>query len=199
MRALHPVVAGLALGLVMAQPALAGPFGVSFGQKIGTLAGASGAGDALYQVSPPTPDPIFSRYAVRATPEHGVCEIVAYSPRMQDRSGERVRTAYEAVRAGLTARYGPGLRMEALRPRAIWRGGRDWSVAVARGERIHATLWRPPAGRMYEDNVTSVMLEVQSEAENQTSLKLHYQGDNFTACGAAIREAQAALAGSGRR
>lgn len=183
------VVSGLALAL-LATPALAGPFGLDFGQRIASLPATGQTAGGIYEVEAPSPHPSFDTYAVRASVKDGVCEIFATSPLVDDAYGEKARATYNAVKTALTAKYGPPQEVfERLRAGAIWDGPREWAASVAKGERIHASLLRPGDGDA-ADRVRILKLDVMGDGLSDTRLRLQYQGDNFDSCAANIKATQ---------
>lgn len=162
---MRAMIAGLALFLLATTPALAGPFGIDFGQQARTLKGAYAVGDYFHLLPAPTPDPAFAIYSVHATEAEGVCAILGRSLANERDYSALTVAAYEAVKADLTAKYGPA------RPSEL-RGGEiradDWTVTGA------------------ADRVVEARLDMIREDYGSTFLELKYSGDNYGRCLAAI-------------
>lgn len=170
--------------LLSAQAALAeGPFGIDMGSDPATL-NTTEEGAKVQLTSVPNPHPSFDTYFAWATPETGVCLIMALSTLYEDdRSGRRVRSDFAKFAAALDAKYGTRKDYD-QHLGGIWKEADDWVMSIKQNERIFAADWATPPTAA--DHIAHVEMQVQALSSDTSVIKLFYKSDRFADCEKAI-------------
>jgi len=170
--------------ILAAGTAIAGPFGLNKGDSLSKLKthglepiGTSG----LYRAKAvPNPHPQFDFYAVVATPEEGLCKIIARTDEISTSVyGSELKDRFEAIRDALEAKYGKGETYDKLRAGSIWDEPKDWMTALVKKERTLVTYW---VDGTYPDGIESITLEASADDRSSGDIRLVYELDNFSAC-----------------
>jgi len=148
MRALPILLRSFVLALLLAGPALAAPpstgkeaFGIPIGGSIGKVEGARMFKPGWYQLAaPPKPDPRFSKVAVEAFGDTGVCVIQAVSPEITgDPTGAKVRLAIDRLADDFSAVYGAPERLDSCKGGAC--AADLWGEDLQTGDRRYGYRW----------------------------------------------------------
>jgi hypothetical protein len=162
-----------ALGLLaLAAPALAAPpssgkdaFGVAMGEKVSQLAGAKEFKPGWYQLpAAPKPDPRFSKIAVEAFGETGVCVVQAVGPEITaDPTGAKLRLAIDRLADDFSMVYGAPQKLDSCSDAAC--APDLWTQDLQTGDRHYGYRWAlhdSPKGAVREVSVIAVAHSVSS-------------------------------------
>lgn len=166
---------GLTLGLglaALAAPALAAPpsdgkdaFGVAMGEPVAKLPGAKEFKPGWYQLAAaPKPDPRFSRIAVEAFAETGVCVVQAVSPEItSDPTGAKLRLAMDRLADDFSMVYGAPEKLDSCSDAAC--APELWEEDLQTGDRRYGYRWQlhdSPKTAVREVSVIAVAHSVSS-------------------------------------
>ncbi len=160
------------------------PFGFERGVNPSTYeAKKNGDGYTWIVDSAPNPHPDFALYGLYATPNEGICSVIALSKENDsDDYGIAVRSDMESFARALDSKYGPStLTDELLDTGNFYSRGDNWSYGVAQNRRFYFRSWKA-----FPENVTglkSIEMSAAVVGTSTTFTKLTYQFDNFEACG----------------
>lgn len=172
----------LAISMLVAAPASAGPFGIEMGQSISSVQGKPTGTPNQYEIQVPRPNAEFVSYTAWATPQSGICRVSALGKTYRnDGEGSEIRLAYETLRRFLTEKYGAGRREESIKPDAQWNAQQWWVRSIEEREREHRTRWSPVTGTL-PDDILSMSISVQALDAERPWILLSYNFRNFLEC-----------------
>ena len=147
---LYKIARGLLIAGVLAAPGLAraappsdgkDAFGVAIGERISRLPGAKEFKPGWYQLpAAPKPDPRFSRLAVEAFGETGVCVIQAVGAEITgDPDGAKVRLAMDRLADDFSMVYGAPQKLDSCSDAAC--APDLWGQDLQTGDRRYGYRW----------------------------------------------------------
>ena len=165
-----------------------GPFGLRMGLSRDQLVALIGrhtepVHGMLQTVTVPKKQPDIESYAVVVSPTHGVCKIMAAGKDLKlDLFGDSLKSAFEEAATALDQKYGNREMYDYLAPSSIWREPADWSMSLAKQERVLAASWEPAS----TTGIAFVMLEAIAQSSTVGYLRLHYDSPSFARCKAEL-------------
>ena len=127
----------------------------------------------------PEKDADFEGYGLVVSPTMGLCKIMAVSKDVPlNASGDRLKDTFAKIAASLDERYGKHEIFDYLKAESFWKGSENWSMALAKRDRVLAGTWTPPAST----GLGSVLLESVASKPDVGYLELHFESENFLAC-----------------
>lgn len=178
---------GVLLGCIVSQCALAGPFGLDMGMQVENLPNITASKRPFMFDTKRVPQPhaVFGDFTLVATPEHGLCKILAFSsPIKTSAYGSEAREAFAGIEKALQQKYGVGEKFQFLPHDSIWKGDRHWMMGLLKKEREHSTFWKLPSGA---DHIQSISLKAAAISSESIMLTLNYEFENFQHCLESIR------------
>lgn len=158
-------------------------FGVEKGQSLEGLTIKRDFGDGVYEVTVPSPHSEFEAYAVRATPETGVCTVRGVGKNHEnDRYGISVQNAFSSLRSVLESRYNKHEFGDVLRSGAIWDGREYWVMALRQNERIFEAVWAAKYQSDLPDGLDEIILRVSAVSKDTAYIILQYRFNNDEEC-----------------
>jgi hypothetical protein len=152
-----------------AAPALAAPpssgkdaFGVPMGGSVRRLEGATEFKPGWYQLAaPPRPDPRFTKVAVEAFSDTGVCVVQATSPEITgDPTGAKIRLAMDRLADDFSAVYGQPQKLDACQGGACVAD--LWGEDLQTGDRRYGYRWELHDSKTNEVREVSVIAVAHS-------------------------------------
>lgn len=133
----------------------------------------------------------FNDYRLIVTPNHGLCKIIAWTPDIQSSVyGDAVKDKFTALYDALSAKYGKGEKLDALRPGSIWDDPRDWMMGLAKKERFLMAMWSAKSGASLAPDVQAIGLSAHGVSSSDALISLGYEFTNFGSCQAEIKAAE---------
>lgn len=172
---------------IISQCALAGPFGLEMGMQVEKLPNVTASKRPFTFDSKQVPQPhaLFSDFTLVATPEHGLCKILAFSgPIRTSAYGSEARDAFAGIEKALQQKYGAGEQFQFLPHDSIWKDDRYWMMGLLKKEREHSTFWKQPANT---DHIQAISLKAAAINAESIVLTLNYEFENFSPCLELIR------------
>jgi hypothetical protein len=170
------------LGQTLSSAAIAGPFGFDPGMPISKLTVVEDLGDEIYIVNAPSPDKDFVSYMILATPEDGLCKVIATGRTMTgDEDGSQVRAKMGAIINELNGKYGKNQTFDSLQE-TVWTKPKDWGISLYLGFRTLATFWTKQIGSNLPADTTSVGVQAEATGAEKTNIAMIYEFANFAAC-----------------
>lgn len=170
----------------MAAPAVASAqaFGVKMGSPASAYNGKQRDNPGFYEVTPPEPHAEFETYMAVATPETGICKVVALGrTHRNDGYGSSVRSSFNSLSAALTTRYGQSETFDFLRRGAIWDEPREWVWSIYKKERELSSYWTSGRNASLPPSIQAVELTTKSVSPSSGAyLSLAYEFSNFGEC-----------------
>ena len=165
----------------------AGPFGLDMGMtkaQAGVGESSEDLGGYRFKIAlVPRPHSAFEAYVLRITPKQGLCQLTAIGKTTDTNGyGEPIRTQFDQLEAALERRYGEHQRRDFLLDGSIWDEPSEWTVGLAKKERVLAAHFAASEGSTLTMGVTSATLGVVALSATQTHLTLEYVFDNHEAC-----------------
>lgn len=181
------------VSLAQSQPP-ARPFGLQMGTPVSQLQRmpgfqrASATSTDVYLLTPPTPNPEFEQYMVLATPQAGLCKVVALGRTYRaDSYGDTLRSRFGNLQRLLTERYGQPEVYDFVKRDSIWREPRDFAMGLRMNERYLDAFWvREDLPRLPND-LESIALTGKGLSSTETYLTLSYEFMNMEACQREVR------------
>jgi hypothetical protein len=189
---LHKIARDLMMALVLAAfaaPALAraappsdgkDAFGVAMGERISRLAGAKEFKPGWYQLpAAPKPDPRFSKLAVEAFAETGVCVVQAVGPEItDDADGAKERLAIDRLADDFSMVYGAPQKLDSCSDAAC--APDLWGEDLQTGDRHYGYRWAlhdaPKTG------VREVSLIAVAHSVSSSVYLAQFDSGDLTAC-----------------
>jgi len=171
----------------LAGVALAGPLGLEMGTTLSDLKKITKLEKSdtfKYNTkSLPSGHSGFSDYDLLVTPEHGLCEIVAWTPNIRTSAyGDDLITLFRRFESSLQAKYGAGKAYDFLRAGSIWTAPRDWMMGLLKNERSLAMVWSTDAADKLQDNIQKISLKASALSTEVGVVTLKYEFNNFGDC-----------------
>jgi hypothetical protein len=171
----------------LAGVALAGPLGLEMGTTLGDLKKITKLEKSdtfKYNTkSLPSGHSGFSDYDLLVTPEHGLCEIVAWTPNIRTSAyGDDLIALFRRFESSLQAKYGAGKAYDFLRAGSIWTAPRDWMMGLLKNERSLAMTWPKNAADKLPDNLQTISLKASGLGRETGVVTIWYKFDNFNDC-----------------
>jgi hypothetical protein len=155
-------------------------FGVAMGEKVSRLPGAKMFKPGWYQLpAAPKPDPRFSRLAVEAFPETGVCVVQAVGPEITgDPDGAKVRLAIDRLADDFSMVYGAPQKLDSCSDAAC--APDLWGQDLQTGDRRYGYRWAlhdsPKTG------VREVSLIAVAHSVSSSVYLAQFDSGDLTAC-----------------
>lgn len=161
-------------------------FGIEMGLPIERL-NIRYRGEAnTYVVVPPKPNDAFNKYIVLATPEGGVCEVTAITPRIDedDRYGTVVMTRFNALSAKLAEKYGANKpqRTNSFDKNDLNSAPHYFTMSIMTEERIVADIWSRRSNPALTPGLRSIILRVMANSWLNPFMELKYSFTNIGDC-----------------
>jgi hypothetical protein len=178
----------LTVALASAFAAHAGPFGLEMGTSVADLKkqmpAISTAGSNKFITSTvPKGHEAFETYGLLATPEHGLCKIMAIGRTVVTSVyGTQLKEKFNDVSDALESKYGKpdsDGKHDFLNRGSIWNEPQDWMMALRKKER---TLFRYWSGKNLPDNLSTVSIEATAQSTEKGYVIVYYEFSNFAAC-----------------
>ena len=183
-------LAGPALHAQHTAPAFGFPMGASVAslEASGIRVDTTGARFVFIADSVPAPDAGLMTYYVTITPRAGLCKVLGNGDVYDsDSTGARLRSALEATRTALEARYGVGERIDYLQDGSHLAAPGQWMMSVKAGDRAFGEIWPADSDATLSPGVQSLLLRVNAVSADAGYLSLSYEGSNFPSCLAELR------------
>lgn len=186
----------LFLGIVAANfvsgPAGAQVFGIAPGDPVsryrGEIAG-DGSDPAYYKITAPERAPAFEEYYAFATPETGICKVVAIGkPHQNDTSGVATVAAFRAQRLSLARTYGEGELDDSIEDYSGFKARNQWARAVHEGDRRLSIFWGENQKTQLPASIQTIVLSVDAKDATSPRIEVAYQFANWKQCWAARAE-----------
>lgn len=168
-----------------------GPFGIAFGTPLSKL-NATQDGE-VYNVVPPKPHPAFEGYMVRATPEHGVYWIKAYTDIVYTPVyGDGLRRKTDEIADQIESVYGTCTqKFDFLRSGSIWDEPEDWMAGLNKKERYYLYSWdAEKAPALIPRKIESLQVAAMALANDKGVVLIEYTGTSYDAAVKSIAEKQ---------
>jgi len=165
--------------------AAAQAFGVTPGTNVSRLNGtpSSTGRKYYYRVTVPLPNREFESYSAIATPTEGVCKIWGIGvDHDNDRYGSSAQSAYDNMKATLSAKYGASKSVEYIKSGALWDKSSEWVMSLRQKERTHVTYWIRGDGATLPAGLDAVSLKISAVSSDSAYLDLTYEFSNFDSC-----------------
>lgn len=157
-------------------PLHAAPFGIQSGAAIKSLKISRKISPILLEIVPPIPNSDFDRYFVVATPIHGVCQVIAYTPK-SDSDDALITKQYMKLRRVLSGKYGLHQALVPDDPARIVHLRPAFLMEDADSE------WRSSKRRRLPESLRSILLERKNLfTKEQKSISLVYSYNNLPDC-----------------
>jgi hypothetical protein len=176
------------LSCLLALPAFAGPFGFERGmtkEQVIALVGQGAVlrerGNYLVLKTAPKPHPAFEDYTLAFSPKDGLLKIRASGKEIQSSSdGADVKNEFDALRAGLVEKYGPGSDLQRQRSTGIWSDRQYLLMAIKQKDAMWATVWLFAVPSSQPDRLSAIAEEINATASNRgyVSVSYEFQGWN---------------------
>jgi hypothetical protein len=175
----------LAAVLVAQSPEPSSPFGLTMGMSQAQLFKLLGAAPdrtgSIATKRVPRPDRAFETYRLRVSPALGLCRVSGIGRNIGiNAQGQQLKTAFAAMVAGLTARYGPPSSVvDRLVPGSRLNGPDEWTTALLREERTLMTYWSSPANA---PDLSGISVRALALNRSTGYLLLAYEGKDYRIC-----------------
>ncbi|MFT3916139.1 MAG: hypothetical protein QM704_19275 [Anaeromyxobacteraceae bacterium] len=176
----------VALSLLIAGPAFAGPFGFQPGltraqveAKVGKIEETDNP--RVYRTKKaPTPLRGMEGYALLISKQYGLCKVMGIGRDVETSVyGTELESAYGELKQALIKKYGaPSTSAEYLKSGSIWREPKDFMMGLKLQERQLWTAWTV----LTDPEVDAISLEAKAIDANTGYLNLSYEFTNFTEC-----------------
>jgi hypothetical protein len=178
----------VAVLLVVAGDATAGPFGLDMGmsvadlQKVAKIEGA-GSADVFRSRSVPNPHPAFQTYLMLVSPTLGLCKVTAVgAPVKSNAFGDAIKRQFDELEESLKTKYGNSKRFDFLQVGSIWNEPKDWMMALTKKERSLDAYWNANERSMLSNDIAVIHLEAVGLSRESGLMRLSYEFSNFKQC-----------------
>jgi hypothetical protein len=171
------------LGAAAPAHALAGPFGINAGDPITKYAVEAKTGPYSYRlrVTPVTRADV-DFYSVLATPETGVCKVVAAGRNnADDPTGAKLRDQFLSLKSALNSKYGASKDFDFVKAGSAYAQDSQYTLAISKEDRSLTSFWGTGDAAL-PDNVKSIMLTAKALSATTNYYSLAYEFNNFTRC-----------------
>lgn len=154
-----------------------GPFGLSAGQPLSSIAGNSKeVAPCKYLVSEvPKPHSAFENYILQISPKAGLSWIKALGPALTTSSyGHELQAAFESMLKKLEATYGKPSKYDFLMQDSIWNEPRDWLQALLIKERVLGAEWKATGSQHLKGGIVGVYLFANAIDTSSGSISIEY-------------------------
>ena len=177
-----------------AESARSAPFGLRLGtpkaqlETLGKLK-RFGKTKMIFHLSPvPSPHDAFTEYVVIVSDAVGLCKVVAAGKTIEAQpDGAELKSAFYAVEAELTQRYGKHLRVDSLQQGSSLTAPSDWMTAMSVEERKLAAFWDAEEASILPADIRGIHLETVAGTK-RGEIRLSYEFSNFDACSAELEK-----------
>jgi hypothetical protein len=161
---------------------IAEAFGIRRGQSITDLAVIEEQPNGIYKVLPSGSYPDFESIYVVATPEVGVCKIIAQSLTYKDDLyGSAVMAVYNRYKAQFEEQFGPPKEIDGVRNDSTVKDPHEFAWSIWNDDRKRLTYWLKKEAPLPE-GYSSIMLRVRGAAKNDLYFLLTHEFSNFSEC-----------------
>jgi hypothetical protein len=172
----------IAIILVFATSALAGPFGLKMGmskEQVG--ANLKHVESNLYETSTvPKAHSSFQDYLLVIDPQLGLAKILANTGEIKtSRYGTDLKSKFEEIEKQLISKYGSNNKFDYLMPDSIWDEPRDWMMSLIKEERSLSAFWGKETGANLSDDIHGIILRARASNQNMGYIFLIYEFSNF--------------------
>ena len=186
-------LAAATFAVLLASPAVAGPFGLERGMTLAQLPGTPvKVGPGMYRLSEvPKPHPAFDTYVVIVGPTTGVCWIKGVGKSIQTGAyGTQLQASFHDMKDRLAAIYGTARVSDRLNEGSIWNESRDWMMGMLKKERKLVALWTTDKNKAFpRAEFKAVGLFAHAIDGEHGALTVEYSLANEDACLAEIAKA----------
>lgn len=165
-----------------------GPFGLEMAMPLPRLQGelgaqpTEGAKHSFTTTSVPQPHPDFARFQLFATPEHGLCKIIAISRSFDTSSfGDELKGKFKDLAAALASKYGEKKEYDYLKSGSLWTEPQYWMMGLLKKDRTLAAFWTSEKKPM-PDSITTISLEARAMSDTRGAIVLTYDFTNIDSC-----------------
>lgn len=170
---------------------MSAPFGIELFSDLAALEILNDFGQGKYEVTAPSPHPLFTNYIVQATPAQGVVWIKANSPaKVVDAYGNALRADVDRVAQQLANRYGPGRKSDFLMSGALWDEPQYWMNALEDQVRVYGYIWERKGRTELPEDLDIVYAGAVAYGGGQGGVTVEYSS---TRMGAAENEIEAGM------
>ncbi len=178
--------AAAATVLLIASPALAGPFGVEKGTPKSQLNILRVVDESTpfktYEISVTQPNGEISFYDVDLTDKTGVCRLTAFgNSHYDDNTGAAIRPVFNSFKDALTKKYGKSDDFDYLHDGSKLTAPDQFSEGLDSGERSLISFWDSDTTTMPAD-IQSISLEAEAIDKTSTYVVVTYEYSNFNDC-----------------
>lgn len=143
-------------------------------------------GEANTYIVVPQPNDAFNKYIVLATPDGGVCEVTAVTPRIEedDRYGTVVMARFAALSAKLAEKYGTNKpqRTNSFDKSDLNSAPHYFTMSIMTEERIVADIWSRRSNPALTPGLRSIILRVMANNWLNPFVELKYSFTNIGDC-----------------
>jgi len=169
-----------------------GPFGVEMGADSKSYPRCKETPDRPGQyvcTELPNAHANFEVYTITSVPSIGICGAGGMGRLIQDNGfGDQLRSAADEIAKQIELTYGPPTATaNFIQPGSVWDGQNEWTMPVAKGERVYEFVWQSSAASSLPNNVKGIKLYVSGHGRDQGSVNVGFQFNNYSECLDAIR------------
>ncbi len=126
--------------------------------------------------------PSFSRYEIEASPNTGVCSVLAIGNTIEnDRYGVALKQEAASIARQIAEQYGLYDRInDELSSGSIWSDPQDWMIGLKKNERTFAYLWNDDGSR--PNHVSSISVVAFGASEDSGFIAVHFNFRNKDTC-----------------
>ncbi len=136
----------------------------------------------------PKPHSAFEFYAVKSTPETGICWVKGIGTDIDtNAAGSSIRSKVDELGEQIALTYGKSEHDDWLMPGSIWSDYEDWMMGLLKDERIYAYKWSDPAKNAL------VLVYLSASASNSTTAYpvVEFSFSNKAKCDELIKKQEA--------
>lgn len=161
-------------------------FGIEAGEPVRKYRGkvvGDGSDPAYFRIVAPKPTAAFDEYYAFATPETGICKIVAIGKAHQnDVSGAATLSEFNAQKSSLIERFGSGEIVDSIEDYSRLKAPNLWASAIHEGDRRLEIFWGRNQRTQLPATIEAILLSVGSETASSPRIEAAYQFSNWKPC-----------------
>jgi hypothetical protein len=166
---------------------MSAPFGIQLFSDLSGFEILNDYGQAKYQITAPSPHPLFENYIVQATPSQGIVWVKGNAAaKIIDAFGNAVRAEVDRIASQLSGKYGKGRKSDFLLTGSIWDEPQYWMNALEDQTRIYAYIWDRSTGANLPDDLESVYVGAAAYGGGQGGATIEYSSTRISTAEAEI-------------